>query len=80
MGMGTSRGTAYAGVGDVLLEHVMDTHLADELEDALRPGTSAIVVVAEDRAEASPVVAAVAGADAVLWDRELGQDEQVLRS
>jgi len=79
MGFGSSRGTAYAGGAALELELAMDGQVADEIEDVLARGTSAVVLASEDGADVDAVRAALAGGTVVV-DRELTQDESVLRT
>jgi hypothetical protein len=79
MGFGSSRGTAYAGGDGLDLEAAMDGRVADEIEDVLEPGTSAVVLASEDGADVEAVRSALVGG-AVVVDREVTQDEIVLRT
>ncbi|GAA4849569.1 hypothetical protein GCM10023221_31280 [Luteimicrobium xylanilyticum] len=79
MGFGSSRGTAYLAGGGLELELGMDWRVADEIEDALVRGTSAVVLASEDGADVEAVRSALVGG-AVVVDRELTQDESVLRT
>jgi len=79
MGFGSSRGTAYLAGEGLELEVGMDGRVADEIEDVLERGTSAVVLASEDGADVEAVRSALAGG-AVVVDRELTQDESVLRT
>jgi len=79
MGFGSSRGTAYLAGDGLALELAMDARVADEIEDVLARGTSAVVLASEDGADVEAVTSALVGG-AVVVDRELTQDESVLRT
>ncbi|MFC8730885.1 hypothetical protein ACFT5B_00305 [Luteimicrobium sp. NPDC057192] len=79
MGFGSSRGTAYAAGDGLDLEVGMDGRVADEIEDVLARGTSAVVLASEDGADVDAVRSALVGGTVVV-DRELTQDESVLRT